>query len=746
MFSSMSGLQKSYLKEAKIIGAHSPEDITEPEYSEGETVELDSKHKTKEERIAEVESEIEELKSYEQGILDKIASFKEQYPETEYTRAELEEMPLEKRPTEYWDLDEFHRATKGLADLKAKLKTLEKKLEHLTVDEFTLDAEGKPKVSAAQAAWKLSSLANLSGESQVGSNERKARIERLLAKRDALAEALGNPTMKQIKTRLGKIGFDIENLSDDIDQMVAEFEAELAKLPADKRELAELELKKKNKDYLGAVVELKRLKKEQEDLYNLEEMNKINPKTGLSKIQAEISALGSDGDPAYDERTDSLGRELSDKRRKSAAGSAKGLNSRERQLLSIENLGLMDNTSLVYKQKPDAANNKVLSFDDMIINATNAMTDTEDRKEPAESFKLSVNLFNLLMREVFSGTKNSARITNEKPIKKLFEKMASGGRVELDPDLIKICWLFLGGNSAVEKAKSNPLFVKAVQKLERAKTSGITNPISEINSVDNIFSTEVAKGIFADLRDKVLHEEDIKRISEYTTGILDAPNFVYSGEESETVENIADTLYYAIINSFGTPSDKIKLLKLAGSGSSAGFLTPEAKKVARKALESFEDFFLGARPLPSKGRKHDKGDKTKLVKLGSVLRALIKTTGSAVRDDSEVAKPTENVADLIVAKALDFSSPESAVREAFQSGASIERLKTLLSHRFETVLTEYEEIKDSYATAGNTEKESSYAAAITSAKADLDSTTEAIATLQQGDIDALASVFKASEK
>ncbi len=726
LFSSMSGMQKSFL-----------------------TLDEANRNRTAADKEATIANLREQLKTISADI-----------------QALLKDKDLTKEPKEGEDRSAYEAKNKEYAEKSREyraigdyIKRLGGKLEKqeafersAVLSRVAKAAAQKPRLSPAAAAWKTLSLANITGADQVSSKELEARKSRILLRQQQLSNKLGNPSLAEVVKKLDIIQKEIDDTEAHVDYTTKVYieTRRAAKALSTKEEVTDA-LQAASKEFARPLAVAKRrvadLKKAQASWYELQDLLEINPETGKNKIEAALAALDAE-DP--DERADSFGATLQKDRRDNAVAKAMGLSKRQRALLSVEKLGLADSASLVYKEKPSLVA-KVLSFDDMLVNAINATVENPE----VQIFKAAIDNCNRLYSNIFRHVQTMAAYNvvakADKNVKKVFDKLAGGGRIEVDPDLVKICWLFFAGNDTLERAKANPAFIKAIENLEKSKpVNSITFPISQITSVDNIFKSEQVKQLFEAINTKVLHEEDHTRTSNYVDNIIDGPSVIYDGTNSTTAENIADTLYYAIVNVFGTPSDKLKLLKLAGTGSTTRFLTEEAKKQIRKEQIAFEDFYIGKRPLGSKGRKEGKGDKTKLgKKIISMVKAIKPSKNSITMTEPIVSKKVEDLVNRAVSIAMDFSKSTQITKvivDAFVSGTTPENLTSLLSGKFNEVVGLLENNRDAISAKKEPEKFAEFSQAVKLTKAEFQNILAKISTLQQEDIDKLASVFQASSK
>lgn len=240
-----------------------------------------------------------------------------------------------------------------------------------------------------------------------------------------------------------------------------------------------------------------------------------------------------------------------------------------------------------------------LNFSQMLAVA-NRDIDVEDASsEELINFRDAINSLNGLTRNILKIFKAKVRkgstILSGKDIGKILKAVSPDeitiGRTEQNPDLIKLFWLYLGGEDILRKAKSREAFVNALTKLEKRNKSSITRPIADINSLDDIIVSEEVKVVFGHLAQFLANDPDAPKnakdiLSSRVSDIIFTPDAIYSGFSMSTSENVADTLYYAIIDAFGTPEDKTLLLKRNGTIGASGLKGSSNRFLSREALDA----------------------------------------------------------------------------------------------------------------------------------------------------------------
>ena len=252
-------------------------------------------------------------------------------------------------------------------------------------------------------------------------------------------------------------------------------------------------------------------------------------------------------------------------------------------------------------------------------------------------------------------------IIKDKAVVQMLSKLEDGN-TQNDPDMIKAGWLFLGGNSILASAKQNPLFIAALQKLEGHKSGAITNPIANITDTEDIFANGNVKILFGYIDEYITTKlPEVKEIIQNSVAdIIDAPEELYTGFSTTSLENIADTFYYSLINTFGTPDDKTLLLKNKGlAKNSTSFLLPQAEDAVAAKIKSLTAKAEDSKALPASGRVTSWGTRnvnTSYEKgLGSKLAAAV---GDMPRfKNSQHPEILEAEINAALAQALDFTAP-----------------------------------------------------------------------------------------
>ncbi|MCI4437561.1 MAG: hypothetical protein JHC33_12205 [Ignisphaera sp.] len=184
-------------------------------------------------------------------------------------------------------------------------------------------------------------------------------------------------------------------------------------------------------------------------------------------------------------------------------------------------------------------------------------------------------------------------IFSDPGVKKVFSSIkpddVSIGQIEKNADLIKIFWIYLGGDEILQTVKKSQNFINALTKLEKGNKNPVTKPIITITSVDDMFTSEAAKEVFGYFKHFVDNNpQDIVNsiLLDAVTDIAEAPDSLYSGFSTSTSENVADTMYYSFINAFGTPEDKVLLLKRTGTSGKKGLAGSSAYFLAKPAIDA----------------------------------------------------------------------------------------------------------------------------------------------------------------
>lgn len=410
---------------------------------------------------------------------------------------------------------------------------------------------------------------------------------------------------------------------------------------------------------------------------------------------------------------------------------------------------------LVVAEKPEDSVGSVLDFSQM-MRAAESKGSEGGTSSKFITLTTTINKLNELAKYLFSNLHTSKIAAKQDPhqkdrnVKKIFKDFEAGN-IETDSDLIKIFWLYFAGESALETAKEKPGFIAALTKLEATKKQPITKPISKITSLSDMFNTESVKAAMDYYKAELGSVPGtLDSIVAGSKTILDAPDDLYTNDTTSSLENIADTFYYAIINTFGTPKDKIKLLKQKGSktGLGAGFFTREAKDFINKEEIKLSDRVVAGKALPSKSGKYGSQEIEHFGPSGwgmQMLRAM--SDKKAVGGISTAGEASDKLIQNSVASNIEqgFSLTGGDSLAAMQALCSnpdtttVGGLYSVLSRSFSSVLKD----KDSILTAfGNGEKYNLYSTVFSKTEAAFNSILASLTLLRQSDIKALASVFK----
>lgn len=299
-------------------------------------------------------------------------------------------------------------------------------------------------------------------------------------------------------------------------------------------------------------------------------------------------------------------------------------------------------------------------------------------------------------RHQLSKTNKSFKSPKTQQIFALLSDSPTRMSIENNPDLIKLCWIYVCGTDTYDLAKNNANFMKSLEKLEKSIKSNVTMPLENSSSIEDLISDPDVKITF-DFYKEYLNddwEDVLATLKEAVSVILHSPDVLYTGFTSSLTQNIADTIYYSIISAFGTPEDKILLLKYPGSAKSkrksgkVNFLTPEAKVELERKVKELEHEVL-KRPAASIGRVVDWGVGSRNVntsyekdfreygkKVYSIMNSNLKT--KTVDLDSAILSEVET----IVGMALDLSLPADPKIET--SETILSNLKDILANSSDT--------------------------------------------------------------
>jgi hypothetical protein len=306
-------------------------------------------------------------------------------------------------------------------------------------------------------------------------------------------------------------------------------------------------------------------------------------------------------------------------------------------------------------------------------------------------------------------------IFSDPGVRKIFSSIkpddTSIGQIEKSADLIKIFWLYLGGDEVFSQAKSSENFINALTKLEKSDKNPVTKPIIQITSSDDVFASEPVKEVFGYFKHFIEnHPQNIIKsiIVPEVESIINAPDALYNGFSTTTSENVADTLYYTFIDTFGTPEDKVLLLKRMGTsgkkglkGSSAYFLAQPAIDALNLKVKDLARVAEDEKMSEQKGRHTSWGTRNVNSQYekymgGKVLGAM---GGKYLTTKPGTDVEEENLLDLI-GKVFDITRPVNA---GYALSNQIEELKTQLKAATNPTAKELEDRSLEFATDAITE-------------------------------------------
>lgn len=331
------------------------------------------------------------------------------------------------------------------------------------------------------------------------------------------------------------------------------------------------------------------------------------------------------------------------------------------------NLTFSQMSAVAHREAYSDTNESLLAFDNAIVNINKSI--------------------GFMLPEFEARIDKRNAIFKDPGVKKIFSAIrpddTSIGQIEKNADLIKIFWLYCGGDSVLQEAKNNPLFVKALTKLEKTEKSPVTKPIASITSIDDIFTSENVKTVFEYFKDFAENYQGSLEsiVVPSVKKIINAPESLYTGFYVTTKENIADTLYYSFINAFGTPEDKALLLKNPGNlGKASTFLTPSALDAIKLKIKDLTFVAEDQKQSASRSRTTSWGNRivnTQYEKLGS--KVLGATGGKFLREVSEDTAVSEKL-DSVIGKVFDIAEPINAGYSLLNQIESLQKeLKTVIT-------------------------------------------------------------------
>ena len=372
-------------------------------------------------------------------------------------------------------------------------------------------------------------------------------------------------------------------------------------LQANKADEAEVEkIKKEYDDKIEALnAELKKLKlqrtqaerhlarEESKDTLDVEMIKSIQKR--LVRFSSDVNkTIRSISLAEADKETDV---EKAERKYKSAAARQAGKSRAER---GVSNKKLEGINPLVVPIKSAEVGPGKLTFSQMsaVAHRDAYAEGTEDLIKFDDAINGINKAIGFILPEFMTRVDKRNPIFSDPGVKQVFSSIkpdeVSIGQTEKNSDLIKIFWLFLGGDALLNAAKGSVNFVNALTKLEASNKNPVTKPISAITSVDDMFTSDAAKTVFGYFKDFAeTHQGAISSvIAPEVENIINAPDSLYSGFATTTSENVADTMYYSFINAFGTPEDKVLLLKRMGTSGKKGLKGSSAYFLAKPAIDA----------------------------------------------------------------------------------------------------------------------------------------------------------------
>ena len=511
--------------------------------------------------------------------------------QADYTVAELEEEGIAPTSWTVKQLDTKLESLKAYGAPAADIAEFEKYKETRTVE----DSGKKPttKIKGGQSGYTAVTLGDASGAT-IAFTEKEIH-RRLESIRDKIAElnaALGN----------GSVISALKEVRAKEDEGQSDFYLDSATI---KNSFTKEELEEKHdeleKTLNSAKSKVDRLRKEGKTKEaNILQLDVNEDQETLDNIIALHKALVSK--PADDDAARAASEkdlEKAKRRHESAQARQMGLQGGQKQ---ISTKGLDQTESLVYKEQPKPGDEYALTFNGMIQTATSKGIKNKKFNLFQSSIVATGGVMKQIALEVLPGHKHIP------VLKTLLTKMAqSDHEIEKNSDLVKLCWLYLGGEKALAAAKNSPEFLKALRVLESRNFNTVTNPIDDIQTVDQIPDRKNVKDLFSAIRETLA--SDTKAQAEITANslaIIDACSELVLNPTTAKEFNVIDTLFYAIMNFAGAKGDISRFEKIPGPVKNTGnILVPSARKLITKEQEAAEQSTLGGYVNPSRGHKSE---------------------------------------------------------------------------------------------------------------------------------------------
>ena len=344
-------------------------------------------------------------------------------------------------------------------------------------------------------------------------------------------------------------------------------------------------------------------------------------KNKIKKLESELEALVFE----YEGGTEKSGyfQGKLEKAKRKASGAEKHTRGRKAQETTeiIKNLNKSTNPLVVPVKTSDAGPGQ-LTFTDMLSIASRDIDISDEGSKDLIAYRDSVDginkLINNCLKIFLRKTNRSNPIFSDKTVEKLFGIIRPDditvGRIETNPDLIKLVWLYLNSEDTFNLAKQREPFIAALTKQETKNKKSITNPIETATSVEDLISSDAVRTVFSYLKQFIEKDRNApanakEYLKQRVETIINTPDAIYNGFSTSTSENIADTIYYNFISAFGSPEDQVLLLKRSGVVGENGlkglqtskFLSKEALDALNLKIKQLTNEKEGFKPLPSAG-------------------------------------------------------------------------------------------------------------------------------------------------
>ena len=581
----------------------------------------------------------------------------------------------------------------GNKDLSYAVKAIREKFIEEREIENAEDPGGSEDVSWSREKYEIDEAIKDKSKSTKELKDQQDFLEKKISNLKSKIASLSKVKGTKVLPKLGiqdlgkKTRFDL----DAFDATFAEREAERAAIQA---ELPEIQTKKAEA--------VKSLAEFRLDLEDYEEELTI-----VTTLQRALAGKKANEEAALISNEADLKKAEARKRR--AENKVKGLTGGQR---SISTDGLNQLESLIYKEQPKTAEAEeyAKTFNGMIQTARSKAATSG----PIARFQSAVVNLNGIMRKLaIVILSNNPGIQKHSSAKNTLAKLKDT-EIEKNSDLVKLCWLYLGGEETFKAAKNSPEFIKALKVLESRNINAVVADIDRIHSVDDIVNNpktvkvvgQLFSGIKADLEEN--KPARLAEIASDALAIAKACSSLVVTPAKAKEYNIADTLRVGLINIAG--GDMRMLAKSPGDTST--HLTQDALKLIAAKEKEGEKSVQGRYVQGSRGHK---SEPTRYKLLG------LEQSKGDVRSRSRAITITpediNKISDEEVASALQLNgiayktiedeegsktvyipnlkdSPDASLRELFLSGkAKKEAIATLLKAHFEDFLSRPEGLR-----------------------------------------------------